>query len=219
MSLTRLARHIRLFFQFFRGSKNFTHLYLKLSFYAKEFLAGRYAFDPFAHLLRGSTKHVLVLTDNRSFNQFFQASFSPSSLWTCFDHAMIFNIVLEHISSKANAAAGYLSRIHVHAQIRLELRFNAQTPVRNVYLKMGMEVPINSVETFQYNCMPFRFSKNVLSKLPDALISQLQAPNPLDELDLADKMHSLDFRIEQQKKTLKCCVGGWKFTFRPRLFI
>ena len=46
------------------GSKIFTPTYLKLSIYAKEFLAVHSAFDKFAHYLWESTKPVLVLTDN-----------------------------------------------------------------------------------------------------------------------------------------------------------
>ena len=41
-------------------SKIFTPTYLKLSIYAKEFLAVHFAFDTFAHILWGSTKPVLV---------------------------------------------------------------------------------------------------------------------------------------------------------------
>ena len=48
------------------GSKIFTPTDLKLSIYAKEFLAVHFAFDTFAHILWGSSKPVLVLTDNKS---------------------------------------------------------------------------------------------------------------------------------------------------------
>jgi hypothetical protein len=49
------------------GSKVFTPAQLKLSIYAKEFLAVHYAFDTFVHILWGtSEKPVLVLTDNKS---------------------------------------------------------------------------------------------------------------------------------------------------------
>ena len=72
------------------GSKIFTPTYLKLFIYAKEFLAVHFAFDTFAHILWGSTKPVLVLTDNRSLTRFFQAKTIPSSLWTCVDHVFEF---------------------------------------------------------------------------------------------------------------------------------
>ena len=116
-----------------------------------------FAFDTFAHILWGSTKPVLVLTDNRSLTRFFQAKTIPSSLWTCVDHVLNFNIVLGHIPGKANAAADYLSRIHVHPHTKLELHFNSQKPVKNVTLQMGMQVPDNSVNAYRYDCMPWKY--------------------------------------------------------------
>ena len=103
------------------GSKSFTLTYLKLFFYAKDFSAVRFVFDTFAHILWVSTKPVLVLTDKRSLPRFFQAKAIPSCLRTCVDHMFNFNFVLGHTPGKANAAADYLSRIHVHPHTKLEL--------------------------------------------------------------------------------------------------
>ena len=91
-----------------------------------------FAFDTFAHILWGSSKPVLVLTDNKSLTRFFQAKTIPSSLWTCVDHVLNFNFVLGHIPGKANAAADYLSRIHIQPHTKLELRFNSKIPVADV---------------------------------------------------------------------------------------
>ena len=49
------------------GYKIFQPAQLKLSIYAKEFLAVHFAFDNFAYLIWGAEKLVLVLTDNRFF--------------------------------------------------------------------------------------------------------------------------------------------------------
>ena len=196
------------------GSKIFTPTYLKLSIYAKEFLAVHFVFDNFAHILWGSTKPVLVLTDNRSLTRFFQAKTIPSSLWTCVDHVLNFNFVLGHIPGKANAAADYLSRIHVHPHTKLELRFNSQIPVKNVQLKMGMQVPDNSVNTIRYDCMPFRLGRTK-HKAFEALNS-LHAPNPLDDLDLTDKMTPLNLREEQQKDPNIKLVLHWMDTHPPQ---
>ena len=195
------------------GSKIFTPTYLKLSIYAKEFLAVHFAFDTFAHILWGSTKPVLVLTDNRSLTRFFQAKTIPSSLWTCVDHVLNFNFVLGHIPGKANAAADYLSRIHVHPHTKLELRFNSQIPVKNVTLKMGMQVPDNSVNAIRHDCMPFKIG-NTCSKAFESL-NALHAPNPLDEFDLTDKMTSLNLREEQQKDANIKLVLHWMETHPP----
>ena len=195
------------------GSKIFTPTYLKLSIHAKEFLAVHFAFDTFAHILWGSTKPVLVLTDNRSLTRFFQAKTIPSSLWTCVDHVLNFNFVLGHIPGKANAAADYLSRIHVHPHTKLELRFNSQIPVKNVTLKMGMQVPDNSVNLIRYDYMPFKLG-NTCSKAFESL-NALHAPNPLDEFDLTDKTTSLNLREEQQKNANIKLVLHWMETHPP----
>ena len=192
------------------GSKIFTPTYLKLSIYAKEFLAADLAFDNFAHILWCSTKPVLVLTDNHSLTGFFQAKTIPSSLWTYVDHVLNFNFVLGHIPGKANAAAEYLSRIHVQPHTKLELRFNSQIPVKNVQLKMGMQVPDNSVNTVRYDCMPFRLGRTK-HKAVEALRS-LHAPNPLDDLD---KMTPLNLREEQQKDPNIKLVLHWMDTHPP----
>ena len=195
------------------GSKIFTPTYLKLSIYAKEFLAVHFAFDNFAHILWGSTKPVLVLTDNRSLTRFFQAKTIPSSLWTCVDYVLNFSFALGHIPGKANAAADYLSRIHVHPHTKLELRFNSQIPVKNVELKMGMQVPDNSVNTIRYDCMPFRLGRTK-HKASEALNS-LHAPNTLDDLDPTDKMTPLNLREEQQKDPNIRLVLHWMDTHPP----
>ena len=194
------------------GSKIFTPTYLKLSIYAKEFLAVHFAFDTFAHILWGSTKPVLVLTDNRSLTRFFQAKTIPSSLWTCVDHVLNFNFVLGDIPGKANAAADYLSRIHVHPHTKLELRFNSQIPVKKVHLNMGMQVPDNSVNALKYECTPFRLG-SVLQSFN--ALNALHAPNPLDELDLTEKMTSLNLREEQQKDDNIRLVLHWIETHPP----
>ena len=195
------------------GSKIFTPTFLKLSIYAKEFLAVHFAFDNFAHILWGSTKPVLVLTDNRSLTRFFQAKTIPSSLWTCVDHVLNFNFVLGHIPGKANAAADYLSRIHVHPHTKLELKFNFQIPVKQVHLNMGMQVPDNSVNILQYECVPFRIGSTALNAY--RTLNALHAPNPLDELDLTDKMNSLNLRDEQQKDDNIRFVMHWMATHPP----
>ena len=117
------------------GSKIFTPTSLKLSIYAKEFLAVHFAFDTFAHILWGSSKPVLVLTDNKSLTRFFQAKTIPSSLWTCVDHVQNFNFVLGHLPGKANAAADYLSRIHIQPHTKLELQSNSKIPVADFHLQ------------------------------------------------------------------------------------
>ena len=156
------------------GSKIFTPTYLKLSIYAKEFLAVHFAFDTFAHILWGTTKPVLVLTDNKSLTRFFQAKTIPSILWTCVDHVLNFNFLLGHIPGKANAAADYLSRIHIQPHTKLELKFNSKIPVADVHLNMGMQVPDNSVNLLKADCEIFMSSEDLKTSLPS--LNALHAP-------------------------------------------
>ena len=69
----------------FGSNKLFNPTYLKLSFYAEEFLAVHFAFDTFEHILWGSSKPVVILSDNKCLTRFFQAKTIPSFLWTCVD--------------------------------------------------------------------------------------------------------------------------------------
>ena len=53
------------------GSKTFNPAKLKMSIYAKEFLAIFFAFKEFGHIFWGTLKLVIILTDNKSVNRFF----------------------------------------------------------------------------------------------------------------------------------------------------
>ena len=54
------------------GSKTFTPAQIKMSIYAKEFLAIYFAFKEFGHIFWGAPKPVIILTDNKAVTQFFQ---------------------------------------------------------------------------------------------------------------------------------------------------
>ena len=53
------------------GSQRFTEGQMSLTMYAKEFLAMHFAFDEFAHILRGVKKPTIVMTDNKALTRFF----------------------------------------------------------------------------------------------------------------------------------------------------
>ena len=211
----------------------------------------------------------MVLTDNKSLTRFFQAKTIPSSLWTCVDHVLNFNFLLGHIPGKANAAADYLSRIHIQPHTKLELKFNSKIPVADVHLNMGMQVPDNSVNLLKVDCelllghipgkanaaadylsrihiqphtkLELKFnskipvadvhlnmgmqvpdnsvnllkvdcellmsSENLKASLPS--INALHAPNPLDHLDMSDRLTPLNLQLEQQKDTNIKLVLAW----------
>ena len=62
------------------GSKTFTPSQLKMSIYAKEFLAIYYAFKENGHICWGVPKPITILTDNKLFTRFFQTKIIPLTL-------------------------------------------------------------------------------------------------------------------------------------------
>ena len=89
------------------GSKTFTPSQLKMSIYAKEFLAIYYAFKEFGHIFWGAPKPNTILTDNKSVTRFFQTKIIPPTLWNACDYVIQFNFVIAHIPGKNNTAADY----------------------------------------------------------------------------------------------------------------
>ena len=186
------------------GSKS-TPTYLKLSFHAKKILAVHIAFDTFAHILWDSTKHVPVLTDNKNFTRFLQAKF-PISFWSCVDLVFNFIFVLGHIPGKANAAAHYLSRVHITPYTKVKMRFNSKWPVQEVSLIMGMQVPDNSLNHLHFASEIYMTNQDLKSRLPPSELNVFHATNLLDTFYLSDKNNPIDLRLEQQKTSDICIV-------------
>ena len=69
---------------------------IKVSIYAKEFLAIYFAFKEFGHIFFGAPKPVIILTDNKAVTRFFQTKIVPPALWIACDY---------------NTTADYLSRL------------------------------------------------------------------------------------------------------------
>ena len=67
------------------GSKTFTPSQLKMSIYAKDFLAIYYAFKEFGHIFWGTPKPEIILTDNKSVTRFFQTKKIPPPIWNAGD--------------------------------------------------------------------------------------------------------------------------------------
>ena len=89
------------------GSKTFSPTQLKMSIYAKEFLATFFAFKEIGHLFWGIPKPVIILTDNKSVTSFFRTKIFPPTLWIVCDYVIQFNFTIAHISRKNNTAADY----------------------------------------------------------------------------------------------------------------
>ena len=111
------------------GSKTFTAAQIKMSIYAKEFLAIYFAFKEFGHIFWGAPKPVLILTDNKAVTRSFQTKIIPPALWNACDYVIQFNFVIPHIPGAQNTAADYLSRLEADPKDKLvmKIREDVQT--------------------------------------------------------------------------------------------
>ena len=87
------------------GLKIFTPAQIKMSIYAKEFLAIYFAFKEFGQIFWGAPKPVIILTDNKTVTRFFQTKIIPPPLWNACDYVIQFNFVKAHIPGAQNTAA------------------------------------------------------------------------------------------------------------------
>ena len=111
------------------GSKTFSPSQLKMSIYAKEFLAIYFAFMEYSHILWGSSKPTIVLTDNKSVTRFFQTKMIPPSLWNACDFVLQFHFKIAHVPGRMNTAADFLSRLDINPKekVLLQIREDIQT--------------------------------------------------------------------------------------------
>ena len=95
------------------GSKTYSPSQIKMSVYAKEFIAIYMAFKEFGHIFWGATKPVIIMTDSKSVTRFFQTKMIPPPLWNACDFVLQFNFTIAHIPGKTNTAADFLSRLQM----------------------------------------------------------------------------------------------------------
>ena len=114
------------------GSKTFIPSQLKMSIYAKEFLAIYYAFKEFGHKFWGTPKPLIILTDNKSVTRFFQTKIIPPPLWNACDFVIQFNFTIAHIPGKNNTAADYLSRMEMDPTEKLVLKIRADVETQPI---------------------------------------------------------------------------------------
>ena len=96
------------------GSKTYSPCQIKMSIYAKEFLAIYMAFNAFGHIFWGVTKPVIIMTNSKSVTRFFQTKMIPPPLWNACDFVLQFNFTNAHIPGKMNTAAYFLSRLEMY---------------------------------------------------------------------------------------------------------
>ena len=193
------------------GSHLFSPVQLKHSIYAKEFLGIYLAFESFEHYIWGvSTKPVIVLTDNKSVTRFFQTKKLPGNLWNAVGYVLSFNFLLGHISGKANAAADYLSCIHVNPNTKLKLKLSDRIPIRDIEIEVLAQTPDNSLTTLttavdvpliiidsEETCSTIQLNSFIEPK--DQSINKLSEENPLDKFELSECLKAIDMFNEQSK--------------------
>ena len=100
----------------------FSPAHLKHSILVMEFLTVHFAFEAFEPLIWGVTSNPkIVLKDNKSVSLLFRAKRLPTNVWNAVDYVFFFHFLLGHIAGKANAAAHYISRIHVNPALKIKL--------------------------------------------------------------------------------------------------
>ena len=114
-------------------SKTFSPAQLKMSIYAKKFLAIFFAFKEFGQISWGTPKSAIILTDNKSVTRFFQTKILPPTPWNTCDYVMQFNFTIANLSGKNNTAVDYLlSRLEISPKEKLILRIRediSTTPI------------------------------------------------------------------------------------------
>ena len=114
------------------GSKAYSPSQIKMSIYAKDFLAIYMAFKEFGHIFWGATKPVIIMTDSKSVTRFFQTKLVPPLLWTACSTVMHFNFTIEHIPGKMKAAADFLFCLEVDPIERRNLKIREGNPTKPI---------------------------------------------------------------------------------------
>ena len=87
------------------------------------------AFMEYSHILWGSSKPTVNLTDIESVNKFFQTKMIPPSLWNAFDFVLQFHFKIAHVPGRMNTVADFLSRLDINLkdEVLLQIREDIQT--------------------------------------------------------------------------------------------
>ena len=118
------------------GSKTFSPSQIKMSIYAKEFLAIYMAFKEFGHIFWGTTKPVIIMTDSKSVARFFQMKMIPPPLWNACDFVLPFSFTIAHIPGKMNTAACFLSRLELDPNEKTILKIKEDIPTKPIEMNI-----------------------------------------------------------------------------------
>ena len=136
------------------GSKTYAPCQIKMSIYAKEFLAIHMAFKEFGHLFWGATKPVIVMTDRKSVTRFFRTKMIPPLLWKACDFVQQLSFTIPHIPGKMNTAADFLSRFETDPNEKRFLKIREDVPTKPIEVNIestgiAQEDPVFFDTTYQ----------------------------------------------------------------------
>ena len=114
------------------ASKTYSPSEIKMSNYAKEFLAIYMAFKEFGYIFSGATKPGIIMTDSKSVTRFFQTKMVPPPLWNACDFVLQFNFTTAHIPGKMNTAADFLSRLEMDPNEKIILKIREDIPTKPI---------------------------------------------------------------------------------------
>ena len=114
------------------GSKTYSPSQIKMSIYAKEFLAIYMAFKEFGHIFWGATKPVIIMKESKSVTRFFQTKMIPPPLWNACEFVLQFNFTIAHIPGKMNTAADFLSRLEMVPNEKILLKTREDIPTKPI---------------------------------------------------------------------------------------
>ena len=114
------------------GSKIYSPSQIKMSIYAKEFLAFYMAFKEFGHIFWGATKPLIIMTDSKSVTRFFQTKMIPPPLWNACDSVLQFNFTIAHFPGKMNTAADFLSQLEMDPNEKIISKIREDIPTKPI---------------------------------------------------------------------------------------
>ena len=172
------------------GSKTYSPSQIKMSIYAKEFLAIYMAFKEFGHIFWGGTKPVIIMTDSKSVTRFFQTKMIPPPLWNACDFVLQFNFTIAHIPGKMNTAADFLSRLEMDPNEKVILKIREDIPTKPIEVNIestgiAQEEPVFFDHTDQQETTEKELSKrkdevrNAITKEPPVITVSCYYANDL----------------------------------------
>ena len=114
------------------GSKTYSPSQIKMSIYAKEFLAIFMAFKEFGHIIWAATKPVIIMTHSKLVTRFFQTIMILPPLWNACDFVLQFYFTIAHILGKMNTAADFLSRLEIDPNEKIIFKTREDNPTKPI---------------------------------------------------------------------------------------